>query len=174
MWSIIGLFIGGVACCAVMAFIGAVVLQASAKIVNKEALDYDRVYATAFYSALAMFLIAFGLGLAFSGPLVSEAQESFSRAKSLDPSGWERDPKASGVEAVLGWGAAGPVHVRVQALAVLLSVAAWIIILRSRHSVDLLKGVLMVVVSQVIWTVVIAAAWGVWVGIAAIYHAVEG
>lgn len=171
MWMVIGLLVGGVAGCAAIALIGVLVLQVSVKLVTRDTLGPDRAYATTFYSALAMFIITMLLGIGFSASLQREAREARQEALEGYPLGyWTGEPEAKGIDAVLGWGAAAPMHRLVLIIAVVLSALAWIAILRLRHKIDLGKSLLIVLVSQVIWTVGIFAVWGTWVVIGAGYR----
>lgn len=173
MWAIVGLLVGGTAACAVLALVGVVVLQLAAKLVTGDALDSERVYGTTFLSALAMLVLTVALGLAFAGPLGHEADESKQEAyrrmvQGGGPDAWRNEPTATGIEAVLGWGGTGPIHLLVQGMAALLSVFAWIVILKMRHDVELWRGVLIVLVTQVIWAIILAVIGGVWIGIVAL------
>ncbi len=163
------ILVGGVVGSAVLAFVGSLVLQVAARLVIRETFEPGRAYTTVFICSVVMVLIGMLLGVAFSEPLRNEADEARTEAlRGYDTWHFSGEPEAKGPDAVLGWGSTRPWHVRLQVLGMALSAAAWIGILRWRHRVDVLCGLLIVLLTQVIWAGVLGVLWGLWLGVRAL------
>lgn len=168
--QVFAVVIGGVIVCAALAFPGAIVFQLCARVFSRERLDPDRCYGTSFWSALAMFGITFVLGMIYSRPLLEEADQARMEAlRGYDTWHWSGEPEANGVDAYLGWGSTAPTHLNLYAISAILSIIAWLFILRARHRIDLGSGVLIVILTQIVWAVLLGILWAAWLGFRAIF-----